>query len=98
MLFVIRFVDKPNKQAVREQHLEAHLSWLAERRQSILVAGSVRVAADAYPIGAWWVVEAGSKSEAEGLFKSDPFWTNGLRASVEILHWSKAFPDEQTLV
>ena len=98
MLFVIRFVDKPNKNAVREHLLDAHLSWLAERRRSILVAGSVRAEPEACPIGAWWVVEAGSRSEAEGLFKSDPFWTNGLRESVEILHWSKAFPDEQTLV
>ena len=101
MLFVIRFVDKPDKtirQVVRKKYLNAHLSWLAERRQSILVAGSLREEPDLDPTGAWWVVEAGSRSEVEKLFNSDPFWTNGLRESVEILHWSKAFPDEQTLI
>ena len=50
------------------------------------------------PIGAFWVVEAESKDDVEKLFMSDPFWTNGLRESVEILHWSKAFQDEQTLI
>ncbi len=98
MLFVIRFVDKLNRQEVREQHLDAHLSWLAERKKSILVAGSLRVDPDSNPTGAFWVVEAESKVDAEKLFLADPFWTNGLRESVEILHWSKAFPDEQALI
>lgn len=98
MLFVIRFVDKPDKQTVRIEHLDAHLTWLEERKQSILVAGSLREQPDADPIGACWVVEAESRSEVEELFWSDPFWTNGLRESVEILYWSKAFPDQQTLI
>ena len=98
MLFVIRFVDKPKMRAVRERYLDAHLSWLAERRQSIPVAGSLREDPDADPIGAWWVVEAGSRAEVEELIKSDPFWMNGLRESIEILHWSKAFPDQQSLL
>lgn len=98
MLYVIRFVDKPDGLAVRTQHLDGHLSWLAERRRSILVAGSLREEPGADPIGAFWVVEAGCRPEVEELIKSDPFWTNGLRESVEILLWSKAFPDEQTLI
>ena len=98
MLFVIRFVDKPNKQEVRKQHLDAHLSWLAERKQSVLVAGSLRAEPNTDPIGAFWLVKAQTKADVEMLFISDPFWTNGLRESVEILHWSKAFPDEQTLI
>jgi uncharacterized protein YciI len=36
MLFVIRFVDKLNRQEVREQHLDAHLSWLAEQKKRYL--------------------------------------------------------------
>ena len=98
MLFVIRFVDKADTQNVRAQHFEAHLNWLEERKQSILVAGSLREQPGADPIGAWWVVEAESRSEVEELYRSDPFWTNGLRESVEILYWSKAFPDQQTVI
>ena len=98
MLFVIRFVDKLKCQEVRKLHLDAHISWLAERRRSILIAGSLRVELNSDPIGALWVVEPDSKVDAEKLFMSDPFWIKGLRESVEILHWSKAFPDEQTLL
>lgn len=98
MLFVIRFTDKPNSEMIREQQLAAHISWLDERRQTILVAGSLREDPEANPIGAFWVVEAESKSEVVELYNSDPFWTNGLRNGVEILHWSKASPNEQTPV
>ena len=98
MLFIVRFTDKPDSQIVREQNLEAHVSWLDERRQSILVAGSLREDPDLNQFGAFWVVEAESKSEVEELFKTDPFRTSGLRDGVEILHWSKAFPNECALV
>ncbi len=95
MLFIIRFTDKPDSGTIREQQLAAHISWLDERRQTILVAGSLRENPAANPVGGLWVVEAESKTEAEDLYKSDPFWINGLRDAVEIMHWSKAFPDEQ---
>ena len=85
-------------QEVRKRHLDAHISWLAERKQSVLVAGSLRAEPDTDPIGAFWVVKAQSKADAEMLFSSDPFWTNGLRESVEVLQWSKAFPNDQTLI
>ena len=98
MLFVIRFTDKPNSEEIREQYLDAHISWLDERRQSILVAGSLRMEPASNPIGALWVVEAASRSDAAKLFGSDPFWTSGMRGKVEILHWSKAFPNEKAIV
>jgi uncharacterized protein YciI len=95
MLFVIRFTDKPGRQAVREQYLDAHISWIDQRRESILVAGSLREDTNSNPIGAFWIVEAENKRDATKIFQSDPFWTNGLRQKVEIYYWSKAFPDEK---
>lgn len=98
MLFVVRFTDKPDSEMIRKQHLAAHIRWLDQRRQTVLVAGSLREDPEANPIGAFWVVEAASKKAVEELYQSDPFWTGGLRERVEILHWSKAFPDEQAKV
>jgi uncharacterized protein YciI len=98
MLFVIRFTDRPDSQSIREQYLAEHIAWLDQRRESIFVAGSLREDPNANPVGAFWVVEAKSKSEAAEMFKSDPFWTNGMREKVEIYHWSKAFPDEKALI
>ncbi len=96
MLFVIRFTDLAAKQAVRREHLQAHIKWLDRRRDSILVAGSLRNNVKEDPLGALWIVEAESKASLPKLFESDPFWVHGLRESFEIMHWSKAFPDEKT--
>jgi uncharacterized protein YciI len=42
MLFVIRFTDKPDSFKIRYKYLKNHISWLSERRDSVLVAGSLR--------------------------------------------------------
>ena len=98
MLFAVRFTDKTGLGAVRQQHLPAHLNWLAERQDVIKVAGSLRQTPDEVPLGALWIVEAESIAAVEVLYQTDPFWTKGLRQNVEILHWSKAFPDLQVPV
>jgi uncharacterized protein YciI len=84
--------------SVRDENLRQHISWLADRSESILVAGSLRETQEANPIGSIWVVEASSKEEAKALFRTDPFWIAGLRKDIEVLHWSKAFPDQRVLV
>jgi hypothetical protein len=98
MLFIVRFTDNLERLSTRKQFLPAHLQWLEQHQQTILVAGSARSETDAAPVGGVWIVEAQSKAEVESLFLTDPFWVQGLRQSVEVLHWSKAFPDRKVLV
>lgn len=98
MLFVVRFTDKPGLGTLRQQHLPAHIAWLAEHQDTVKVAGSLRSTPEDTPLGALWIVEAESKVAIHALFQSDPFWLCDLRQSVEILHWSKAFPDMQVPV
>jgi uncharacterized protein YciI len=98
MLFAIRFTDKPSMLDVRKNFLPAHIEWLDQRLDTILVAGSLREEVDTNPLGALWIVEANDKTEVTALFQTDPFWVNGLRAGYEILHWSKAFPQRKTAV
>lgn len=93
MLFIVRFVDKPEKLPVRHTFLPAHLEWLTLHSEHILIAGSLRDSLDANPKGAMWIVDADNKITIETLITTDPFWIHGLRESVEILHWSKAFKD-----
>lgn len=98
MLFMVRFVDNPDALAIRQQYLPAHLAWLDQHQKTVLVGGSLRVEPNGPGVGGLWIVEAESRAAIEALLDTDPFWVHGLRQSVEILHWSKAFPDRQTLV
>lgn len=98
MFFVVRFTDKPECLPIRKQFLPAHLQWLEQHQGAVLVAGSLRPEPEAAPVGAFWVVEAESKSAVEALLLTDPFWVHGLRQSVEVLHLSKAFPERRVPV
>jgi uncharacterized protein len=98
MLFIVRFIDRPERLPLRKQFLPAHLEWLEQHASVVLVAGSVRHDLDAAPVGAVWIVEAPSKAEVEALLQTDPFWVQGLRQSFEVLYWSTAFPERKVPV
>lgn len=97
MLFVVLFTDKPHQGALRAEHLQAHIDWVAAHQDTVRVAGSLREAPDQVPKGGLWIVEAPSAQAVHTLMQTDPFWTCGLRERVEVLHWSKAL-DQQVLV
>jgi uncharacterized protein len=94
MLYAVRFHDRPDRAQVRQQQLQAHVDWLGQHRDIILVGGSLRQQAGENPVGGLWLVQADSKAQIERLMQSDPFWVHGLRERCEILLWSKALPEE----
>ncbi|MDC8785359.1 YciI family protein [Roseateles koreensis] len=98
MLFIVQFVDHPLRQALRQSQMAAHLLWLKTHEERVLQAGSLRERVDEPAKGGLWIVEAADKEAVLSLLKTDPFWIHGLRASVEVLHWSKAFEDRKVLI
>ena len=97
MLFAVLFTDKPGHGELRARNLQAHIAWVAEHQDTLLVAGSLRVEPGDVPKGGLWIVEAPSKAAVMELMQTDPFTTCGLRQGVEVLHWSKAL-DRKVLV
>lgn len=87
MLFILRFTDKPDSLAVREQHFSAHLAWLDAHAAQVLVAGTLRAEPDAAAVAALWIVRAASREAVLALSDSDPFWIHGLRATREVFYY-----------
>lgn len=98
MLFIVRFQDDQSQAETRALYLKAHIQWLDQNSEQVLVGGSLRATPDENPVGGLWVVESDSKEAVELLIETDPFWVHGLRSDVEILYWSKAFADREVLV
>jgi uncharacterized protein YciI len=98
MLFIVQFEDKPGVGELRQKLIADHCAFLDSRKDKVLVAGSVREISTDLPLGGLWIVEAENEAEVRDTFKDDPFWVNGLRASVRINRWVKAFPDRKTPV
>ncbi len=98
MLFAVQFQDDPNKLATRQQYLQSHIDWLDQNADLVLVGGSLRKSPDDEPVGGLWIVNAETKEAVQQLIETDPFWIQGLRISVEILYWSKAFEERKVPV
>ena len=98
MLFIVQFEDKPDVAELRQKHLAEHFSFLDNKKDKVLVAGSVREIPSDRALGGLWIIEAEDETEVRDIFKDDPFWVNNMRASVRINRWVKAFPDRKTLV
>ena len=78
--------------------MQAHIDWLDENKDVVLIAGSVRLEVGGKPDGGLWIVEAPSQTAVETLIKSDPFSVHGLREGHEIRVWSKAFPERKVSI
>ena len=87
MLFILRFTDRPDSLRIREKHYSAHIAWLDAHADSVLVAGVMKEKADGPNVAALWIVTAASSEAVLALSDSDPFWTNGLRATREVFHY-----------
>jgi uncharacterized protein YciI len=98
MLFIVQFEDKPGVSELRQKLMAEHFAFLDRSKDKVLVAGSVREIPSDLPLGGLWIIEAENEAEVRDVFKDDPFWVNGMRASVRINRWVKAFPDRKTLV
>jgi uncharacterized protein len=98
MLFIVQFEDKPDVAELRQKLMPEHFAFLDRSKEKVLVAGSMREIPSDRPLGGLWIIEAQDEAEVRDTFKNDPFWVSGLRASVRINRWVKAFPDRKTLV
>jgi hypothetical protein len=98
MLFIVQFEDKPGVADRRQALLASHVEFLDRVKDHVLVPGSMREIETDRPLGGLWIVDAGDEVEVRDIFKDDPFWKNGLRASVRINRWQKAFPDRKVPV
>ena len=93
MLFVVQFRDDPEKRHLRPELMAAHLEFLTKHDAQVRVAGSLRKEADDRAIGGLWIVDVKNFEEVKALYIEDPFWKAGLRASVEVHRYAKAFPE-----
>lgn len=98
MLYIVQFEDKPGVAETRQALFASHVEFLDRVKDQVLVPGSVRELPSDKPLGGLWIVEAESEQAVRDIFKDDPFWTNGLRASVRINRWQKAFPDRKVSI
>ena len=84
MLYVIYQVDKPNSQAIRAAQRAAHLKYLDDH-EDILVLGGAMLAEDGTTrTGSVLIINVPSQEAAERFSADEPFRQAGLFERVEI--------------
>ncbi len=84
MLYVIYQVDKPNSQAIRAAQRAAHLKYLNDH-EDILVLGGAMLAEDGTTrTGSVLIINVPSQEAAERFSANEPFRQAGLFERVEI--------------
>ncbi|QND49647.1 hypothetical protein HB780_29620 [Rhizobium lusitanum] len=92
-LFAVLFEDDRHHAAeIRQKYLERHFDFLRANAARIKTAGPLSIEGEAFA-GGLWLVEAQEAAEVDRLVKADPFWSAGLRKSVQILVWNRVFAD-----
>lgn len=84
MYFVIHCTDRPNSDALRQELLAEHRSYLASQRDKIVWAGARVDESDQTMFGSLFIVSVPNRSAAEAFSAGDPFTARGLFAGVEI--------------
>jgi len=51
MLYIVQFEDKPNVKAIRDKLFDAHLKFLDDNKDRVLVPGSLREIPTDKPLG-----------------------------------------------
>jgi uncharacterized protein len=83
MLFALMCFDKPDALELRMATRQAHLTYVAENRALVKVAGPLLDEAEAMA-GSLFILEAPSRAAVEAFNAADPYQLAGLFGRVDI--------------
>jgi uncharacterized protein YciI len=89
MLFAILLRADPERLHLRQSYVYEHLAYVVAQNGRIIAGGALRPKSEDAPEDALWLVHAETKEAAWAMAEGDPFFTLGLRQSIDIFRWSK---------
>ena len=92
MLFAVTIEDRPGMAATRRAVRAAHLAWLEQHRDMLVIAGPI-MDAQGQSIGSVRVIEAPDRAAVDALTGGDPFAKAGCFARVSINPYRIVFKD-----
>ncbi|WP_448582872.1 YciI family protein [Thermaurantiacus sp.] len=93
-IYAIHCIDKPMQQALRASTREAHLAYVRERMDQLLVAGPLLDEAGE-PIGSMLLIEFPDYRSAVTFAANDPYARAGLFASIAVTAWRQVLPPRE---
>jgi uncharacterized protein YciI len=92
MNFVLYCVDKADHGHVRAENRPAHIEYLKNNLERIVIAGPLTSEDGEAPIGSVLIIEAEDRAAAEAFAAGDPYAKAGLFESVTVTPFRKVLP------
>ena len=86
MLFIVSGRDQPGGIAARLEFRQQHRAYYAALGDDLVLAGPYLDTAGE-PIGSMIVMRASDHEAAERFARADPYWTEGVFASLDVSRW-----------
>lgn len=86
MLFIVSGRDKPDNLQGRLDFRQQHRAYYAGLGDDLILAGPY-LDADGGPIGSMIVMRAPSQAAADSFACADPYWTEGVFATLDVHRW-----------
>ena len=91
MLYILHLEDDMAvSKPIRSEHLDAHLAYIDQHRDIILLGGALLDEDGATRVGSAFVVNVRDRQQAEDFSKNEPFRRAGLYRSVNIRRMRRA--------
>ena len=94
MPFLIVATDKPDSSDLRQQTRAAHLAYLAENADRLVLAGAQWTDDAQTAVGSVLVLDVDTREDAEAFAAADPYAQAGLFASVTVSVYRVAYLDK----
>lgn len=98
MRFIVQFTDNEEFAHKRQEHMQDHLAFLGQNKETVLSAGPLFDLDSGDGAGGLWIVEAESEAVVQSLVEEDPFYPTGLRQDIKILQWKVVFESGEALL
>ena len=92
MLFAISCIDKTGAAQVRADNRDAHLAYLKEHSDQMVIAGPYLNESGDGMAGSLLILDFPDRVAAEAFAANDPYAKAGLFESVDIRQWKKVLP------
>jgi uncharacterized protein YciI len=89
MLYLRMCLDKPDNDALRDEHRAGHRAYLSSAAVTIKQAGPMMSDDDEHNIGSFMIVEADDLATVKRFHDEDPFTRAGLFGEVVIYRWDR---------
>lgn len=95
MLFALTCLDNPNSTGKRAENRPAHVEYLEQHKDQIVMAGPLTTDDGQISVGSLLILDMPNREAVIAFAENDPYAKAGLFNSVAISAWRQVFPKKE---